>query len=228
MGSWPFSASKMERYTKYLISLLYEILSFITVWGEINQLLIYVDIAVFTEGICVFVTAIISSIKNMLTLVKRRQLQKMILLTNDLYINTPIDENIKLQKINFEAKRNSTLFGKSFFFLMLSVLFTYSCFPWITFLTQGKKVFQYPSQFPIDMDNWAQFLTFYFIEVLVGYRVIVTFSADTLFANFVSFICTRMDVVIESLKVSIEETSRTEKTNQIFKDCVIYQQKIYM
>lgn len=99
--------------------------------------------------------------------------------------------------------------------------------PWIKYFKTGEKVFPYPSRYPINMESWGQYLILYFMQLLVGYRVICTFCADSLFAGLVSFICTRMDMLAESLKVSVE-TNNPRKQTELFKRSVEYHQNIHL
>lgn len=227
MGTWPFSSSTTEYYKAIMLYVTLDIMTIIVIFGQINQNLEYTDITIFVEGICVMVTFIITLTKNMITLIRRKHLQQLILMLDDLYNNTPIKETVYL-KISAENTRQATVrFSKSFYALTMCIVTMYAIMPWVKYSMHGEKVFNYPSKFPIDMDNWAQYLTFYVMEILAGYRAATTFSSETLFAGFIDIVCIKMDTLLETLKISLRETRKEKKTTKMFKKCVKYHLKLY-
>lgn len=226
MGIWPFTYTSLEEFNKYVITFFLEIFVFILLWGEFNQLLEYVDISLFVEGICVFLTALMSPIKNIIVLINRKKLQEIFILVNDLYVNTPIKEDKRLRSNLNQAKKTIHIYFKSFYFLSVSILVLYDLLPIVKYFSKGEIVFQSPSKFPIDMNNFAQFFVFYLAELIAGFRVISMFTGDILFAAFITFTCTRIDLLLESVKLSIKETRKYKRTTKIFKDSIVYQSKI--
>lgn len=227
MGTWPISATNKEYYLKVTLFFIWQSLTIITLTGEINFTRQYFNIVIFLECVCVCTTAFLLIFKNTTIFFKRKEMEQLILMLNDLYVHTPIEESVKIRNITKNIKEFITRFGKILFFMSALLGLQYNILPWMVYFKTGKKVFQFPTKLPIDTDNWAQYMLIYIIESFVSYITMCTVSADALFAALISLICTRMDILVESMDQFIRRAASSDVSKKLFRECIQYQEKIY-
>lgn len=226
MGFWPYSDTKIGYYSTTCLSFLYDIFTIIPTFGVMYQLTDYTDMMVFTEGILLSSTGMRYVIKSLINLNKRKELREIIRQINELYVTDPNDSNQKVKNEMEGVKSRYYFLTKIYIAMPLLVCILYDAAPWFIYFKTGEKRLPYPMKYPFDTDRWDVHLFLYFACLMVGFRVIVCFPCDTMFAGFITVICTRYDVFFEALRKSIDEAKATNDYRNKFKECVIYQKKI--
>lgn len=61
--------------------------------------------------------------------------------------------------------------------------------------------------------------------MIVGWRVVILFMTDSLFAALILIICTRVDVLLEAINFSMKEVNNSN-SNELFKKAIEYHKKI--
>lgn len=231
LGIWPFSESHVKYYMKVALSLIYDAVCIFVVWGEIARLLCYVDMLLSIEGILLTGTGIVTIVKNIMYIIKRKQLQELIYQMDDLCTNTPIKQSYKIEKNLGSYMHRCKVIMIFCICLTSSVSLAYSITPWIKRYTSGEIELPYPQIYPFDIYKWSVYVPIYVANVLVGIICSVSFTADSMIVGLILFLCTRIDLLLEALQMSIEETKVNKKVNEnpfiLFKACADYQLKIY-
>lgn len=227
MGTWPFATTNKERYLLISLSIFFDLATLFSVWGCVNQVFHYVNILIFTESAIIAGTGIVPAIKNNIFLIKNRKLQEMIISVNDLYENTPIKSSEVLTKNSEEMKKYCNKFVKRFLYTLGVLWVLMHTAPMLKYLQTGIKILPEPAKFPFSYNSLRIYLIIYFIHAMHGLRIIFTAGEDALMFALSSFLCTRIEALVEFLEVSIERASTSHDSAELFKKCVNYQRKIY-
>lgn len=226
MGLWPISKSHTERYIKIALSLTYDVLCAFIAWGEINQLIQCVDLTYFAEGVLATGTAITVIVKNLIVVIKRKELEDLIMKMNELYTIEPIQPNAKLKHSMEQASYRCKIIILFCIFLMSLMTVMYSVTPWMKLYNSGIKEFPFPQVYPFDTSKWNIYIPIYVATVLATFRYSICFVGDTLLVGFILLLCTRIDFLLGALEMSIEESRIKKTSTKLFGNCVDYHQKI--
>lgn len=157
---------------------------------------------------------------------KRKKMKKIILMINDLYKNSPIEEDENLKKVS-----NSTKEELRFIIKILSgsimVPFLYAITPWIILIKNGEKVTSYPVYYPFETNNWPAFISLYIIHNYAAFAIFVSYTSESLFEAFVNITCSRFNILLKSFKRDLNEINKKGAPKNIFRSSILYQKKIY-
>lgn len=225
MGLWPFTKSKLQLILNLIYSALFEILISYVVAGEITQLLQTEDLLDLAEALVTICTHLLTIMKSFNIIYQRNKLKLIILMINDLYLNTPTESSDKLIHEMVKLKTKIVTFGRLFYSMTLVILclFVVSCVS--KNYSTGEKHYLYQSYYYIDTNNSFLYLMILFIQLVVGWRVIVLLLTDFFFACLVLMICSRIDALLESIEASVEKAQNGDNL-ELFGQVVEYHKKV--
>lgn len=185
-----------------------------------------IDIFTFTELILLIGTDYIAIMKYMVYVTKRKTMKKMFMMINDLYTNAPIEENEKLKNVSITIQKElkSVLKGLSIGF---AIFVLYAIAPFITFIKTGKLIPAYHVKYSFDISSWPMFLFIYVTQNFTAFTIVVSFVCESLFGAVMNITCGRFDMLLESIKLKIENVDELQSSKYSLKDCILYQKRIY-
>lgn len=222
--TWPLTKSDKVFYLKVFCYVIFDSVCLFGLWGSFNQLISYVDVTVFAPTAITFLSFVLALIRNNMLLLKRKSLKNIILTLSDLYNNTPLEMTKELKASSEQSKKKYQVFARTFMYTLTSLTGFYHITPIVVYFLTGKQVLAYPNKYPFSIEPLGIFVMLSILQLIFTVTTAMTEFEDTMILGINSFICTRIDALVEFLNVSVKEAAVSK---HLFGECVRYQIKIY-
>lgn len=225
VGMWPFADSRSAWFRRRAIALMLDAYTCVVIWGIIGKVIKSDDLILQLELISSALTYFMAMIKSWVTIIGQKQLRQIFFLIDDLYSNAPIEQNEHIKELLQDVTDH---LNKVYKYILVSGwgAFVFYVGPiFITYYLKREWHYIHDSYFVGVENNSLLFWITLLMQVIVAARAVMTFFYDSLFPAFILMICTRIDVLLETMKLSALKVRTVDKSN-LFKKGIEYHKKI--
>lgn len=224
-GIWPFASTKRRYILKICLAFLLDAMTIVNIWAEISRARQADDIIMYIDVMMAVTVEITGIMKCRSAAFGRGKLRKIIYLLDDLFKTSPVAENDAIKKDLIKKRKQIIFIAKFFDFISYFIYAMYVVNVIRIYLQTGVLVYPRPSSFGENTNSILLYCFLFVSQTIVLWRIRWIFIADAFAPALVFMICSRIDILAETMKTSIEEQNLTAKS-MLFKKGVIYHQKI--